>query len=184
MSEHETPRGWKPKVIQQLRGYWLIVAYLTLVFAAFTQYRRLVLAIHGIEYGNYLIGLVKAIVLGKVLMLGDALRLARGMDRRPLIYPTLYKTVVFTLFLLGFTVLEDGIRGLWKGDGFIGGIRELFSTGLHELVGSLLVMFVSLIPFFAFRELSRLLGPGELAGVFFSASRLEKWHAGAAERGG
>src|SRR5262245_28686548 len=159
--------GWKARMFEEFRGYWLNVLYLALVFGAFVQYRRWILASHEIDYENYLMGLIKAMVLAKVIMLGDALRLARGMDRRPLIWPTLYKAVVFSLFLVAFTFLEHGVKGWWTGDGFVGGVKELAEKGADELLGSTLVIFVSLIPFFAFREIGRVMGRGRLLKAFF-----------------
>ena len=100
--------------------YWINVCYLTLVFAAFTQYRRFLLAAHDITYTNYWVAVIEALILAKVIMIGDVLRLGRGLEQKPLIYPTLYKTVVFTLFVGVFTLVEHAIKGLWTGKGFMG----------------------------------------------------------------
>ena len=35
---------WKEKLFHEMVEYWISVIYLTLVFAAFTQYRRFLLA--------------------------------------------------------------------------------------------------------------------------------------------
>ena len=40
--------------------YWINVFYLTLIFAAFTQYRRFVLAAHDITYTNYWVAVIEA----------------------------------------------------------------------------------------------------------------------------
>ena len=109
--------------------YWINVVYLTLVFAAFTQYRRLVLAAHDITYTNYWVAVIEALILAKVIMIGDVLRLGRGLEHKPLIYPTLYKTVVFTLFVGIFTVLENVIKGLWKGRGSREGLLSFLGKG-------------------------------------------------------
>ena len=68
------------------------------MFAAFTQYRRFILAAYDITYTNYGFTVIKALILAKVIMIGAVLRLGRGLEQKPLIYPTLYKTAVFTLF--------------------------------------------------------------------------------------
>jgi len=38
---------------------------------------------------------LEALVLAKVILIGDVLRLGRRFEDKPLIVPTLYKTVVF-----------------------------------------------------------------------------------------
>jgi len=147
--------------------YWINVAYLTLVFAAFTQYRRFVLAAHDITYTNYGVALIEALILAKVVMIGDVLRLGRRLEHKPLIYSTLLKTVVFSLFVGAFTLIEQVIKGLWSGKGLTGGLVELLGKGHHELLAGCLVTFVAFIPFFAFKELERVLGEDKIWALFF-----------------
>ena len=168
MSGPDKKKGnWKEKLLHEFTEYWFNVIYLTLVFAAFTQYRRLLLAAYDITYTNYWFAVIEALILAKVIMIGDVVRLGRGLEHKPLIVPTLYKTVVFTLFVGAFTVLEHAIRGLWTGTGFMGGVADFFGKGSHELLASGLVVFVAFIPFFAFKELQRVYGKDELRALFF-----------------
>jgi hypothetical protein len=159
--------SWKKKIFHELVEYWINVAYLTLVFAAFTQYRRLVLAAYDITYTNYWVALIEALILAKVIMIGDVLRLGCGLEDKPLIYPTLYKTAVFTLFVGIFTVLENVIKGLWKGTRLTGDIVEFLGTGHNEFLANALVVFVAFIPFFGVKELGRVLGQDKIWTLFF-----------------
>jgi hypothetical protein len=168
MSSPDKKKGdVKKRIFHEVAEYWINVCYLTLVFASFTQYRRFVLATHDITYTNYWVALIEALILAKVIMIGDVVRLGRGLERRPLIYPTLYKTVVFSLFVGVFTVLEHAIKGLWKGTGLMGGVADLFGKGSHELLANCLVVFVALIPFFGVKELGRVLGEEKIRALFF-----------------
>ena len=168
MSNHDKKReNWKEKVLHEVTEYWINVIYLALVFAAFTQYRRLLLAAHDITYTNYWVAVIEALILAKVVMIGDVIRLGRGLEHKPLIVPTLYKTVVFTLFVEAFTVLEHAIKGLFTGTGFMGGVADFSGKGSHELLASGLVVFVAFIPFFAIKELQRVYGKDELRALFF-----------------
>ncbi|MCC6971735.1 MAG: hypothetical protein IT434_16100, partial [Phycisphaerales bacterium] len=167
MSETTAKENWKTRLIREFRGYWLIVAYLAIVFAAFTQYRRLVLAAHDIVYTDYFIALIKAMVLAKVIMIGDALRIGRGLERRPLIWRTLYNTAVFTVFLVLFTLVEHGVKSAWKGEGFGAGVREFAHEGRDEALAGVLVIAVGLVPFFAFREIGGIMARGKLLRMFF-----------------
>ena len=47
-------------------------------------------------------------------MVGDLLRLGRGLEHQPLILPTLYRTVVFSVWVGAFSLLEATVRGLLK----------------------------------------------------------------------
>jgi hypothetical protein len=160
-------RDLKKRIFHEMVEYWINVAYLTLMFAAFTQYRRFVLAAYDITYTNYGFAVIEALILAKVVMIGDVLRLGRGLEQKPLIYPTLLKTVVFSLFVGVFTLIEHAIKGLWRGKGLAGGLVDLLGKGHHELLAGCLVTFVAFIPFFAFRELGRVLGEDKIRVLFF-----------------
>ncbi len=157
----------KQKLIHELVEYWINVAYLSLFFGIFMAYRRLILAEYQITYGDYGIALIKALVLAKVVMIGDFLRLGRrGGENKPLIFPTLYNSVIFTMWVGLFSVVESVLRGLLHGKGLAGGFDELMSNGIYELLARCLIIFFAFIPFFAFRELSRVLGRGKIHELF------------------
>ena len=73
---------WREKISHEMLEYAINVVYLTLIFAVFTQYRRLLLAAHGIDYTNYWVAVIQALVLGKVIMVGNVFRLGRGLERQ------------------------------------------------------------------------------------------------------
>jgi len=147
--------------------YWINVIYLTLVFAAFTQYRRFVLAAYDITYTNYWISIIEALILAKVIMIGNVFHLGRGLEHKPLIYPTIFKTAVFSLFVGAFTILEYTVKGLWEGKGVTAGIADLLAKGRHELLSGCIVILVALLPFFAIKELGRVLGEDTIRALFF-----------------
>ena len=168
MSDPDKKKGdLKKRLFQEMVEYWINVLYLSLMFAAFTQYRRFLLAAHGIMYTNYWVAVIEALILAIVIMIGNVFRLGRRLEQKPLIYSTLYKTVAFSLFVGVFTVIEHVIKGLWKGKGLTGGLVDFFGKGAHELLAGCLVTFVVFIPFFAFRELGRVFGEGKIWALFF-----------------
>jgi hypothetical protein len=154
----ENKGNLKQKVLHEFKVYLFYVIYLALVFAAFTHYRRLILADVGLVYTNYGVALIEALIFAKVIMIGDVLRLGRMLENKPLILPTLIKTVLFTIFVGLFTLLEHAAKGLIKGKGAVEGILEFLEKGPYELLAGALVLFVAFIPFFTLRELARALG--------------------------
>jgi hypothetical protein len=168
MNDPDKKKGnLKDKIFYEMAEYWINVCYLTLAFASFTQYRRLILAAHGITYTNYWFALIKALILAKVIMIGSVVRLGRGLEQKPLLYPTLYKTVVFSLFCGLFTLIEHAIKGLWQGEGVMGGLADLLGKGHHELLANSLVVFVAFIPYFGVKELGQVLGEDKIRALFF-----------------
>jgi hypothetical protein len=159
----------KKRFLDEMVEYWVNVCYLACVFGAFVQYRRLLLAAHDIEYTNYFVAIIEALILAKVILIGNLLHLGRGLEKKPLIWPTLYRSVVFTVFVGIFTVIEHAVRGLWHGKGLIGGIEDFFDKGSDELLANCLVIFIALVPFFAVKELGRVFGEKRIRTIFFRA---------------
>jgi prepilin signal peptidase PulO-like enzyme (type II secretory pathway) len=166
-SPDKKKRNWKKILFHELVEYWINVAYLAVIFAVFTWYRRFLLSGYDITYTNYGVAVIEALILAKVIMIGDVLRLGRGLEDKPLIYPTLYKTVVFTIFVAVFTLMEHAIKGLLTGKGFTGGLAEYFEKGPHEFFAGCLMLFVAFIPFFSVKELGRVLGQDKITALFF-----------------
>lgn len=157
----------KEKVVHELKEMLVIFLYLSAVFCAFTAYRQLVMEEEGISYFHYGFALIKALVLAKVILLGKLLRFTTMFDDRPLIVPTLYKVMLFSLFTLAFDVLEHVIGGTLHDKSVRNSLLEILGPGRDELFSRLLVMLFAFIPFFAFGELSRTLGEGRIGNLFF-----------------
>jgi len=174
MSRHPTgtkaepaKSAWKQRVRQEFIQYWINFVYLAVFQGAFAWYRRLILDEYRIGYLNYGTAVIEALILAKVVLIGDALGLSRGHKDKPLIYPTLYKAVVFSGFVGLFAILEHMIGGLLHGKGLAGGLVTFWNEGIYELLARCLVTFFAFIPFFAFRELGTVLGEGKLQNLFF-----------------
>lgn len=163
----KTSMNWRDRIFHEIGEYLVNVIYLALVFAAFTQYRRLLLAAHDIIYTNYWVALIQALIFGKVIMVGALFRLGRNLEQKPLIVPTLYKAVVFTFLVVVFHLVEHAIKGLWQGNTLTGSLVAFLERGRHELLAGSLVIFVALIPFFAVKELGRVLGKDRIGTLFF-----------------
>jgi hypothetical protein len=169
---HTKSSAWKQKIVHELIEYWINFGYLAFFLIAFIWYRRLILAEYQVQYTNYWFPLIEAAVLAKVIMVGDFLRLGRGLEQKPLILPTLYRTVMFSVWVGMFSLLEGTVRGLLHGSGLTAGFEEIASKGRYELLSWCVVIFVAFTPFFAFKELERVLGKDKLRGLFLRRGTL------------
>jgi hypothetical protein len=156
----------KQKLIHEMNELLAIFLYLALFFCAFTTYRMLVMKEMGLSYFHYGFALIKALVLAKVILLGKYVRLVKVFDNRPLIIPTFYKVILFSLFALAFEILEHAIGGVLHGKGMTEGFQEIISTGWDELLSRTLVVLSAFVPFFVFGEVERVLGEGKLSELF------------------
>ena len=159
--------GLKEKAIEEFRMFWAIAIYLALMLGAFTSYRRLILSESGISYLHYGAGVIEALILAKVILIGEALGLGKRFEAAPLFVSVLFKAALFGVFAGLFGVIEHVIEGLAHRESWDGIAHSLVSAGRDEILARTLVLIVTFIPFFAFWETDRVLGEGRLFELFF-----------------
>jgi hypothetical protein len=158
---------WKQKLLHEVISYAVNFVYLAFFFTVFTWYRRLILDQYKITYLHYGFSVIEALILAKIIMIGDAMSLGSRLEHKPLIYVTLFKAFAFTIWVAVFMVIEHIMEGWMHGNGLVGGLRQITNQGKDELQARCLVVFFAFIPFFAFRETARVLGEKKLWHLFF-----------------
>jgi len=159
--------GLKQRLTREMSEYGVNFVYLAVFFGVILTYRRLILASYDIPHVHYGLAVIEAAVLAKVIMLGDIFRLGRSLEDRPLILATLYKTFVFTLWVILFKIVESAVDGLLRGRGLLRGALSLFERNGYDVLAYVLIVFSALVPFFAMKELSRVLGAEKVRALFF-----------------
>jgi hypothetical protein len=157
----------KQVALHELRAFLMISLYLFLFLGVFAIYRRLLMDQYKLNYVRMGYVAIEAMVLAKVIMIGNWLRLGERARRGPLIFATLGRTLAFTLFAMVFGVLERGVMGLFDGKNLEAIGREIVDQDRYEILGRLLVTFFTFIPFFAIWEIGNVVGPDKLRGLFF-----------------
>lgn len=157
----------KQRVFDELSEYLVNAIYLTIFFGAYAVSRRLTLAQYGIHLDDYFIGLIKALIIAKVIMIGAFLRVSRKFEGRPLIIPVMYKVFIFMLWVILFDALEGLIRGMIQTESLSGAFENLVYHHFTKMwLGGVLMVFLSFIPFFALKELSRTIGHEKFRDLF------------------
>ncbi|MDD4893736.1 MAG: hypothetical protein PHW54_00280 [Candidatus Omnitrophica bacterium] len=159
----------KEKFWREFKAYWLNVLYITLCFTVFVDYARLILAHHEIKYAHYGISVINGLILGKVILIAEHLKVGQGFEDKPLIIPTLYKSFLFTLCVLLLGTIELTIRTLIQTHNPATIVDALISKISYAWFAKILIVFVVFIPFFSMKELSRVLGEGKISALFFKS---------------
>jgi hypothetical protein len=166
MENQEVKKSWKQRLFHEFNDYLLNFVYMAIVFSAIVLYRRLVLAEHGIYLADYFAGVVNAMIIAKVVMIGAFLRVSRKFEHKALIIPVLFKALLFTIWVMIFNVLEAFIRGLIKTGELPGAFNQLKSHVDLAWLGAIQLIFFCFIPFFAFKELSRVMRKEKINSIF------------------
>jgi len=167
MTNHTASSSFKEKAIEELRMFWVIAIYLAVMLAAFAWYRRFVLSAAGISYVHYWAAAIEALILAKVILIGQALGIGRRWEGSQLILSVLVKSVLFGVFIALFGILEHVIEGLVHRDSWEQIAHSLVSAGRDEILARTVMVIVTLIPFFAFWETDRVMGNHKLFEMFF-----------------
>jgi hypothetical protein len=162
----------KRKVIEATKEYFVMSAYLWVILGLFAVYRAVILD-QGVSALGQGIVIINALVLGKVMITAKELRLGEVSKDRPLIYPTLLRSALFAIVLAVFKVLEEGVRGLFKGESFQQSIADIGGGTWEGILCVTAIMFVALIPFFGFSELQKVFGKARLRELFFHSRGVE-----------
>ena len=157
-------KSLEERAVSELKEYAVITAYLWLLFALFSLHKELV---QGLDISAWQQGfaIVNALIFGKVILIGQALEVGKGLERRALVWVVLGKSLTFAILLLAFHLIEEAIRAWFEGKPLSGAFADLGGT-LPGLLSYVAIFFVMLIPFFAFREAGRILGNSALWNLF------------------
>ena len=166
-SENSNPSSLKEKLRYEGREFLIIFLYLAPCLGVLALYKRAILADYSLFYIQQGYALVEALILSKIILLGQSLQLGEKHKEKPLIYSTLYRALVFSLFIIGFKIVERLLDGLLHHQRVVEIIHEVLNGGWHEMLVSGLLMFLIFIPFFAFWEIRQLIGEDKLFQLFF-----------------
>jgi hypothetical protein len=153
-------KTFKQKLLNEFSEYMINVLYLTFFFGAFAVARRLTLAHYDIYIEDYFIGCIKALVIAKVIMIGAFLKISRKFENKPILIPVLYKTVLFVICVILFDIIEVLIKETIKLQSISSAFQYLLDKHFSKLLlGGIIIVTMSFIPFFTLKEISRVIGP-------------------------
>ena len=154
----------------ELRRYLTMFAYLWMLFGVLAVHEDVVLRERGIQIALHGWALVNALVLAKVMLVAEDLKLGHRFRPRPLIYPVMLDAFILALLFIATHVLEHMIGGLIAGDTLAASVPAIGGGGIQGLLCVSLIAFVALIPFFAFRHISQEIGSGRIRTMMFGTA--------------
>jgi hypothetical protein len=154
-AENPEKKTVKQKVAHEFEELAILTLYLAFFFCALATYSMLLLDRFHISYFNYGAALINALVLAKVILIGEAVHVGTKLEAKALVYSAIWKAFMFGLLVFAFHILEELIKRLVHGQAFAGALHEI---RIDDLLVRTVVVFCTFIPLFAFRELRRVIG--------------------------
>ncbi len=154
--------------------YLVVSSYLFVCFGALIFYKASILHGEGIEFTVFGLAIVKALILGKFLLLLEALKIGEDKKHaRSALANILTKSLLFSLLLFAMTVVEELIVGHFHGRASREILREIAGGTWQQAVAVAILLFLILIPFFGYQEIAARLGKGKLSKLLTERPRPE-----------
>ena len=164
MTENSRGAGLKQKAKHEFEELAAVFLYLAFFFCALATYSMLLLDEFHVSYFNYGAALINALVIAKVILIGEYAHLGKMHEAKPLLFSAANKAFLFGLLVFGFHLIEEVIKRLLQGKNMAGAFHDI---RIDDLLGRSVVVFCTFIPLFAFRELRRVLGEDKFRDLFF-----------------
>ena len=156
------------RIIEELRRIAITTSYLFVCFSAVLFYRMAVLQKYGIDFAPFGLAAIKALVLGKFIMLGRMTGIGDRYKDKPLIYPVLHQSLLFLVMLIVLSLAEETIRGWFHGQSLVDVLRDL--GGWVQIAATALLLWLVLVPYLGFIRLAETLGEARLQRIVLGVS--------------
>ena len=157
----------KERGLDEMRRFLLMFIYLYVVFGLFVLNESLVLSERNLSFAPQGFALINAAVMAKVMLIAENLKLGRRFDHLPLIWPVAYKAGLFALVFMLFHAVERIGFGMVAGKSFVASMPHIGGVTWEGKLTVWAIMTISLLPFFALREIGQILGDGKLWRLMF-----------------
>src|SRR2546428_1955580 len=124
-SKDPSAPGFKQKAAHELKDFFAISFYLAFFFCALETYALMLLRKYNISYLNYTFALINALVIAKVILIGEMAHLGRKWESKPLYLSVLYKSFVFGVLVFAFHIVEEFVKRIIH--------HEPFGAALHNV---------------------------------------------------
>jgi hypothetical protein len=163
-------------LLKKIRGEVLSVVPPTLFFfiaiGLLMLTKRLMLQQYGIPFSDFAAVVVGALIVGKVVLIADALPFINKFPGKPLIYNVAWKTIVYVLAAFLVRLAEHLVPLIIK----YGSFREAMARVVDEVVWPhfwIIYLWLSVLLFVycSLRELIRAIGRDQVLELFFGLGR-------------
>ena len=156
-------------IIKQLREVLPPTLFFAIGFNLIVLTTQLILADYLVHFANFMLVTMSALIVGKAVLVANALPFFRRFDTAPVVQPVLFKTVIYCAVVLLVRFLER-MGKYWFAGGSLSGIPEYVANHFswNRFIAIQIWVFVLFLIYTIGAELNSLFGSGELAKILFT----------------
>jgi hypothetical protein len=177
-SRHERLDRAREVVVSEFRRYLVSTGYIFVMLSMFVLHEEIALRTNGgasqaIPYAPHGFALINALVLGKVALVVEQLRLGQRWKPEPLIYPILLESLLLAILFIAMHVLEHVIGGWISGESLVRSVPAIGGGGAFGVLFATFGFFVAMIPFCGFRQITQAIGWARMRALLFGGPAAE-----------
>jgi hypothetical protein len=113
---------------------------------------------------SYGFALINALVIAKVIMIGDLAKVGKKHEHKPIFFAAIWKSLLYGLLVFAFHMVEEVVKRMIHG----AEVEKASGEIRFEVMGArTVVVFCCFLPLFMFLELRRRMGDEEFIALFF-----------------
>jgi hypothetical protein len=156
-------------LLEELRQLTLAMLYFAVWIGVFMVLKALVLAEYSIEFSQWSMILVGALVLGKVVLVLEHVSLGSWIQNRPALVDVIARTALYSLGVLIVLLLEKGFEGRHEAGGFGPALAGIFQHAeMPHVWANTICLSGALLGYNFLAVVRRHLGEGGLTDMLLS----------------
>lgn len=157
-----TKKNFKERARHELRAYVVITVYAWTILSLLRLHETLLADSYHVGLQAHSLTIVSALILGKVVLIAEALRVGDRTAGRAPAFAILIKSVFFALAILLFQATEHIITELWHGEAFTAELLMIDAAQARRSLIKTAIITIALMPYFLIKEVERSTGESDL----------------------
>jgi hypothetical protein len=169
---HQRLHHAKELAVDEFRRFLVCAAYIWILLTMFVLHEEIALRTHGgasqaLPFAPHGFAIVNALVLGKVALVVEDLRLAHRIKAEPLIWPILLESLILALLFIAMHYLEALLGALIHGAPLAKSVPMVGGGGALGVFFATFGFFVAMLPFVGFRQVTLAVGWPRMRAILF-----------------
>jgi hypothetical protein len=169
---HDRLHKAKEVAVDEFRRFLIAFLYIYILLGVFVLHEEIALRTHGsmsqaIPFAPHGFAIINALVLGKVALVVENLRLAQRIKPKPLIWPILLEALVLAVLFIAMHYVEHLIGGWIHGESLAKSVPMVGGGGAWGVFFATFGFFVAMIPFCGFRQITLAIGWPRMRALLF-----------------
>lgn len=162
--------GWLHKVKNEIIKAWILSVYFAVFFVAISYFRFAVLKQAQVPYTDFWLGIVKAAVCAKFLLVTQAFYPIKHDDDHSLLFHIFIKSLIYVLIVTLLIGLEEMLVAKYHGKNIYDAVTGLTPGTIHVFFSLELLYWLMVIPYVVYTAIEQHLGHGYLSKLLMKPS--------------